>query len=92
MSIHAIVFSGTATDVWGKQIIPTSSNGIDAVNFRTLKESTSLHFDDHIRGIAGAGLSPSGLLTPGLDDGMDLPDGDLFDKFSSVTLHYDGDR
>ncbi|TFK43355.1 Pkinase-domain-containing protein [Crucibulum laeve] len=64
-------------------IIPTSSNGLDAVNFRSLKESNSLHLEDQMLGVAGH-PNPG---TPGVgDDGMDL-----FGAFSSVTLHYDGD-
>jgi protein-serine/threonine kinase len=72
-------------------IVPSSSNGIDAVNFRQMKESNSLHLDEQIiQGVAGAGVTPS---TPGLtaDDGMDAADADLFGAFSSVTLHYDED-
>jgi hypothetical protein len=29
------------------QIVPASSNGVDAVNFRHLRDSKSLDFDDH---------------------------------------------
>lgn len=32
----------------GRQIIPTASNGNDAVNFRQLKESHSLHLEDQL--------------------------------------------
>lgn len=39
--------------------------------------------------MAGAGVG-GGLGTPGLDDGMEVPE-DMFIGFSSVTLHYDGD-
>jgi len=61
------------------------------VNFRHLKESRSLHLEDQIRGVAGAG-APAGPGTPGYDDGLDVPsDGDLFGAFNSVTLHYDGE-
>ncbi|KAK0231093.1 AGC/RSK protein kinase [Armillaria fumosa] len=56
-------------------IVPSSSNGVDAVNFRHLKESQSLHLE-------GA---------PGTSDGMGASDEDLFGAFSSVTLHYDGE-
>ncbi|EIW82223.1 Pkinase-domain-containing protein [Coniophora puteana RWD-64-598 SS2] len=72
-------------------IIPSSSNGLDAVNFRHLKESNSLHLE--LQGVAGAGYSvPPGPGTPGYDDGMEVPaDGDLFGAFNSVTLHYDGE-
>jgi protein-serine/threonine kinase len=74
------------------QIVPSSSNGLDAVNFRHLKESNSLHLEDQIQGVAGPRYAPG---TPGLtaDDGLDIPaDGvDLFGAFNSVTLHYDGE-
>lgn len=72
-------------------IIPSSSNGLDAVNFRHLKESRSLHLEEQMRGVAGTSV-PAGPGTPGYDDGMDAPaDGDLFGAFNSVTLHYDGE-
>jgi hypothetical protein len=71
------------------QIVPSSSNGLDAVNFRHMKESNSLHLEDQLTGVAGAGVYSTGLGTPGLDDGLD---DDLFTGFSSVTLHYDGDH
>lgn len=87
------------------QIVPTASNGVDAVNFRQMRESNSLNLEKQqalvppspgpqhaqLRGVAGAG-APG---TPGLggDDGMDLPpqEVDLFGAFSSITLHYDGE-
>ncbi|KIY49538.1 Pkinase-domain-containing protein, partial [Fistulina hepatica ATCC 64428] len=76
-------------------IVPTSSNGVDAVNFRQIKESHSLHLEEQeIRGAGYAG-------TPGVsgEDGMETPltgigfkDGkDLFSGFSNVTLEYDGE-
>jgi protein-serine/threonine kinase len=73
-------------------IIPSSSHGFDAINFRHLKESNSLHLEKQFTGVAAAGLMPTGPGTPGFDDGLDVPDGDLFGGFSSVTLHYDGDH
>jgi protein-serine/threonine kinase len=73
------------------QIVPSSSNS-DAVNFRHMKESNSLHLEDQFTGVASAGMLSTGPATPGLDDGLDVPDGDLFTGFSSVTLHYDGDH
>lgn len=72
--------------------MPSSSNGLDAVNFRHLKESNSLQLEDQLTGVAGAAMGYPGPGTPGLDDGLDVPDGDLFGGFSSVTLHYDGDH
>ena len=82
--------------------MPAVSNGSDAVNFRQMSESDSLHLErqhNHIpgspgpmfKGVAGAGVPG----TPGLsgDDGMELPpsEPDLFGAFSSMTLHYDGE-
>jgi protein-serine/threonine kinase len=72
------------------QIVPSFSNGQDAVNFRNMKESTSLHLEDQLRGVAGAGVDYSAPETPG-DDGLDSGDSNLFGAFSSVTLHYDGE-
>ncbi|KAG5648659.1 hypothetical protein DXG03_000005 [Asterophora parasitica] len=66
-------------------IIPSSSNGQDAVNFRNLKESHSLHLEDQTVAVGG---SPS--RHPGTPDD-EHGDEDLFGAFSSVTLHYDGD-
>jgi protein-serine/threonine kinase len=69
-------------------IVPEKSNGVDAVNFRNMRESSSLDLDAQITGVAGSGVG-SVPPTPGLgpDDGME----DLFGAFSSVTLEYDGD-
>ncbi|KAL0949624.1 hypothetical protein HGRIS_009669 [Hohenbuehelia grisea] len=69
-------------------IVPSSSNGVDAVNFRHLKESNSLHLEDQRIGVVAS--TPG---TPGVDDGIDAPSqtGDLFVAFSSVTLKYDGE-
>ncbi|KAG5220881.1 Pkinase-domain-containing protein [Salix suchowensis] len=67
------------------QIIPSSSNGVDAVNFRQLKESRSLHFEDQILSMASS--TPG---TPGEEGGSPTQTGDLFGAFSSVTLHHDG--
>ncbi|KAF9246958.1 Pkinase-domain-containing protein [Melanogaster broomeanus] len=69
-------------------IVPTASNGQDAVNFRHLKESSSLHLEEQCTLRASPGLPG----TPGYDDGLDTPlDGDLFGAFNSVTIHYDGE-
>lgn len=76
------------------QIVPSSSNGVDAVNFRRMEESTSLHLESQssqIKAVAGAGV-PQTPGTPGVDDGMEpAADADLFGAFSSITLHHDGD-
>ncbi|KAI0092772.1 Pkinase-domain-containing protein [Irpex rosettiformis] len=84
-------------------IVPTASNGIDAVNFRQMRESNSLHLEKqhvmppspgppHAQIKAVAGGVPG---TPGLsgDDGIEPPppEVDLFGQFSSITLHYDGE-
>lgn len=86
--------------------MPTASNGIDAVNFRQMRESNSLQLEKQhvvppspgpahaqIKAVAGASLTVPG--TPGLgpDDGIEPPppEIDLFGQFSSITLHYDGE-
>ncbi|KAG9025837.1 hypothetical protein FRB95_009689 [Tulasnella sp. JGI-2019a] len=58
-------------------IVPATSNGIDAVNFRQMRESKSMdldrHMDSTIRGVAGPGSVPG---TPDLrstDDGLEPP-------------------
>jgi protein-serine/threonine kinase len=57
-----------------------------------MTESTSLHLEKgEIVGVAGAG-NPLGVPgTPGVDDGLDPMDAALFESFSNVTLHYDGE-
>ncbi|KAI6035198.1 Pkinase-domain-containing protein [Pisolithus orientalis] len=68
-------------------IVPAASNGADAMNFRHLKESNSLHLENQTGLRTRA--SPS---TAGYDDGMDMSPGrDLFGAFNSVTIHYDGE-
>jgi protein-serine/threonine kinase len=64
------------------QIVPLISNGHDAVNFRQMKESQSLHLEDQISGCSEY-----------REDELDLAmeKGDLFEAFNSVTLHYDGE-
>jgi protein-serine/threonine kinase len=76
-----------ATDRGIFQIIPSLSQGHDAVNFRHIGEPNSLHLED--QGGGGLHNTPG----PGLsaDDGLDSDGGDLFGAFSSVTLHYDGE-
>ncbi|EUC65490.1 Serine/Threonine kinase catalytic domain protein [Rhizoctonia solani AG-3 Rhs1AP] len=76
-------------------IQPAASKGIDAVNFRNMKESSSLDLDGSKRTAPGTPVPT----TPGLftnEDGMEPaptnPMDDLFIGFSSVTLHYDGDN
>jgi protein-serine/threonine kinase len=72
--------------------VPASSNGLDAVNFRHLHESTSIQLDKgEILAVAGSGMS-SVPGTPGVDDGLDPLDAALFESFSNVTLHYDGEN
>lgn len=68
------------------QIIPASSNGLDAVNFRRMDESTSLHLENQ------QNATQPGTQTPGTPDGLEATsEGDLFGAFSSITLHHDGD-
>lgn len=79
------------------QIVPTASNGVDAVNFRQMHESTSLQLEKQssltpIKAVAGSALPGS----PGLggDDGLDPMSPrtvDEFSAFSSITLQYDGE-
>ncbi|KAF8528903.1 Pkinase-domain-containing protein [Hysterangium stoloniferum] len=77
-------------------IVPAASNGVDAVNFRNLRESASLDFERQIVGVVagavGVGHMPGTPGTPGLggDDGLDVAE-DLFEGFSSVTLKHDGE-
>lgn len=76
------------------QIVPATSNGVDAVNFRSIRESQSLQLE--LQGVAGAGVAQASQASPGLqstEDGMDVvtPESDLFKGFSSVTLKYDGE-
>ena len=88
------------------QIVPTASNGVDAVNFRQMRESNSLHLEKqhvqhppppsprlpHSQHSGGSSVRTPG--TPGLhgDDGMEPPtDADLFGAFSSMTIQYDGE-
>ncbi|KAJ3883133.1 AGC/RSK protein kinase [Lentinula edodes] len=98
-------------------IIPSSSNGVDAVNFRHIKESHSLHLEEEesmlspnhpphsapILNGPGTSRMPSnstrspgrtrsrGQSTPGTPIGETEDGGDLFEGFSSVTLHHEGD-
>ena len=73
-----------------EQIIPSQTKGNDAANFRSLKESNSLHLDD--QNVPGAGLPSRHRTRRRRRDDVGQADGtDLFGAFSSVTLHYDGD-
>jgi hypothetical protein len=73
-----------------EQIIPSLTKGNDAANFRSLKESNSLHLDD--QNVSGAGLPSRHRTRRRRRDDVGQADGtDLFGAFSSVTLHYDGD-
>lgn len=69
-------------------IIPAESNGIDAVNFRTMRDSKSIDFgdDDMIHAHAGQSVSDSpGMLTP-----RELvEDRNPFNEFSSVTRDFE---
>ena len=95
--LHRIAPRSANRCVCEPQIVPTASNGIDAVNFRQMNESTSLHLEKQsslnpIKGVAGSSVPGS----PGLgDDGLDPPPNphtvDEFSAFSSITLQYDGE-
>jgi protein-serine/threonine kinase len=62
-----------------------SQNGIDTINFRTLRESRSLDLDNQIVAVAGSKSAAEG------HDESDVVVADPFDGFTSVTLHHDGD-
>ncbi|KXN86354.1 Serine/threonine-protein kinase nrc-2 [Leucoagaricus sp. SymC.cos] len=65
---------------------PASSNGAENGNFRHLKESNSLHLEEQIP--TSGGKSRSAAYGT---NGLGADGADLFNAFSSVTLHYDGD-
>ncbi|BEI89390.1 uncharacterized protein CcaverHIS019_0207520 [Cutaneotrichosporon cavernicola] len=72
-------------------IIPAESNGIDAVNFRTIRDSKSIDFldeSDIILGQAGSVTAVAG--TPGMLTPMELaePEKNPFNEFSSVTRDF----
>ncbi|KAF9076364.1 kinase-like domain-containing protein [Rhodocollybia butyracea] len=88
-------------------IIPSSSNGVDAVNFRHIKESHSLHLEEE-EATPSPVHSPHG--APTLDGSpisnskrsrsrgqsttntpIDREGGDLFEGFSSLTRVHDGE-
>lgn len=72
------------------QIVPAFSNGLDAINFRTVRESRSLNLDGQGSGTpktaeirATAGKKGVG------DEEGDAVVANPFSGFSSVTLHHD---
>ncbi len=72
-------------------IIPAESNGIDAVNFRTIRDSKSIDFLDEadiIHGQAGSLSAAAG--TPGMLTPKELaePEKNPFNEFSSVTRDF----
>ncbi|CEL58237.1 protein-serine/threonine kinase [Rhizoctonia solani AG-1 IB] len=78
-------------------IQPAVAKGAEAVNFRNMKESSSLDLDGSKRAATAPGTPVP--TTPALftnEDGMEPaptnPMEDLFVGFSSVTLHYDGEN
>jgi len=74
-------------------IVPSSSKGQDAENFREMKESNSLHLDDQRQGVGGVtGTGGAGFTVDDEEFECAAQNGDLFGAFSSVTLHYDGDN
>lgn len=63
-------------------------NGIDAVNFRTIRESKSMDFDRQITAVAG---SPK-VQTPGRGEGGEHAVADNpFGDFNSMSRFMDGD-
>ena len=94
---HWVASLRTAICTPRPQIVPTASNGVDAVNFRQMNESTSLQLEKQssltpIKAVAGSALPGS----PGLGDhdGLDPVSPRTFDEFSafsSITLQYDGE-
>ncbi|KAI0080771.1 Pkinase-domain-containing protein [Panus rudis PR-1116 ss-1] len=81
-------------------IIPAPSNAADASNFRNIKESNSLHLANehstHPSPSMPNSSLPSGshgqLKIPGTPDGIEpVAEKDMFQKFASITLEYDGE-
>jgi len=71
-------------------IIPAESNGIDTVNFRTIRDSKSIDFGsgDIIHGHAGLD-SANGSSTPGMQTPRELADAkNPFGEFNSVTRDF----
>ena len=96
--LHRIAPRSANRCVYEPQIVPTASNGVDAVNFRQMHESMSLQLEKQssltpIKAVAGSSLPG----TPGLgdSDGLDPSPSprtvDEFSAFSSITLQYDGE-
>jgi len=65
-------------------MIPSSGREVDAVNFRTVKESESV--DISAAGVQTVGVMRADLETPGEKEV------DPFEEFNSVTLHHDGEH
>ena len=67
-------------------MIPHQGRAIDTVNFRNVKDSTSVEIGVRkIKEIKGVPLD-SGLATPAAEIA------DPFEEFNSVTLHHDGEE
>jgi protein-serine/threonine kinase len=72
-------------------IIPAESNGIDTVNFRTIRDSRSIDFEsgDVIHGHAGAATDLGGASTPGMQTPKELSNAkNPFGDFNSVTREF----
>ncbi|KAI5293428.1 serine/threonine protein kinase, AGC, partial [Ascosphaera acerosa] len=69
-------------------MIPHQSKGLDAINFRNIKESASVD-------ITGGGASANANGVPAASS-LETPSGegvpDPFEEFNSVTLHHEGDN
>lgn len=66
-------------------IVPATSNGVDTINFRPLRESKSLDLDGQIKAVAGSRTAHHG---ESADDSV-VPD--PFSDFTSITRSHDGD-
>ncbi|KEI36618.1 uncharacterized protein L969DRAFT_90593 [Mixia osmundae IAM 14324] len=66
-------------------IVPTISNGVDAVNFRTIRDSKSLDLEGQIRAVAGNG-------GPITEEASDPVQPNPFIDFTSLTLHHMDDN
>jgi protein-serine/threonine kinase len=70
-------------------IIPAESNGIDTVNFRTIRDSKSIDFEDRSDLIQGHAGDLNGTSTPGMQTPKELSDAkNPFNDFSSVTRDF----
>lgn len=72
-------------------IIPAESNGIDTINFRTMRDSKSIDFEsgDVIHGHAGLEPGSTGANSPGMLTPKELTETkNPFNEFNSVTRDF----